>query len=289
MVQLHAVHQGIGIIRPTNDVDIMLHIETSRGVPAATADALESLGYRLTAPLDPRNESAHRFVRGDTRVDLLTSATDTVDVLLADHAPPRVVEKLRGRTMVRIEGGTQALRRTVNTRLKIVTGQTTTISVPDVFGALILKAAAYQTDIRDRDRHLYDAAVLLCCIEDPYVERERFAGSDTKRLMLLANSLPAEHPAWQRIPSGTPAEAAHGPLTLTELGIRVHQLLGRGWQCDGRPVTAGDVQLAIAQQSAMMEGLDLIDNSDWLVWTAGPSARSLLPRAGMLAEIWAND
>jgi hypothetical protein len=83
MVQLHAVHHGIGIIRPTNDVDIVLHVETSRGVPAAAADVLDSLGYRLTTPVDPRNESAHRFIRGDMRVDLLTSATDTVDVLLA--------------------------------------------------------------------------------------------------------------------------------------------------------------------------------------------------------------
>jgi hypothetical protein len=206
MVQLHAVHHGIGIIRPTNDVDIVLHVETSRGAPAAAADVLESLGYRLTTPVDPRNESAHRFIRGDMRVDLLTSATDTVDVLLADHAPPRVVEKLRGRAMVRVEGGTQALRRTVNARLKIVTGQLTTISVPDAFGALILKAAAYQTDTRDRDRHIYDAAVLLCCIEDPYIEKERFAGSDRKRLALLADSLSADHPAWQRIPPGSRSE-----------------------------------------------------------------------------------
>ena len=108
--------------------------------------------------------------------------------------------------MVKIDGGTQALRRTINARLEIVAGQTTTISVPDEFGALILKAAAFQTDSRDTNRHLYDAAVLLCCIEDPYVERERFAGSDRKRLMLLANSLPADHSAWQRIPSEARAE-----------------------------------------------------------------------------------
>ncbi len=206
MVQLHSVRHHVGIIRPTNDVDIMLHVETSRGVPAAAAGALESLGYRLLTPVDPRNGFAHRFVRGDTRVDLLTGATDTVDVLLADHVAPRVIEKLRGRAMVRIEGGTQALRRTINARMEIVAGQTTTVSVPDEFGALVLKAAAYQTDTRDRDRHLYDAAVLLCCIEDPYVERERFSGSDRKRLMSLANSLSADHPAWQRLPHETRAE-----------------------------------------------------------------------------------
>lgn len=200
MVQLHAVHHRVGIIRPTNDVDIVLHVETSRGVPGAAASALESLGYRLLPSIDPRTNTAHRFVRGDARVDLVTSAADTIDVLMADHAAPRVEEKLQGRVMVRIEGGTPALRRTINTRLRLDGDQATTISVPSAFGALILKAAAFQTDTRDRSRHLYDAAALLCCIDDPYREREQFAGSDRGRLTLLEHSLPPEHPAWQRLP-----------------------------------------------------------------------------------------
>jgi hypothetical protein len=60
-----------------------------------------------------------------------------VDVVVADHAAPRVVEKLHGFTMIAIEGGTQALRRTVNARLNISDDRTTTISVPSPFGALI--------------------------------------------------------------------------------------------------------------------------------------------------------
>lgn len=30
MTQLHAIHHGIDAVRPTNDVDIVLHIETGR-------------------------------------------------------------------------------------------------------------------------------------------------------------------------------------------------------------------------------------------------------------------
>lgn len=33
MTQLHTVHRGLGLVRPTHDVDIVLHIETSRGLP----------------------------------------------------------------------------------------------------------------------------------------------------------------------------------------------------------------------------------------------------------------
>lgn len=140
MTQLHAVHAGIDVIRPTNDVDIVLHLETTRGVAATAATALEGLG------------------------------------------------------------GTQALRRTVNARLTIADDRVTTISVPDVFCAVVLKAAAYRTDSRDPGRHLRDAASLLCCLVDPFAERERFTGSDLQRLRTLRLNLPDGAPAWSGLP-----------------------------------------------------------------------------------------
>ena len=200
MAQLHTVHRGLGVVRPTNDVDIVLHIETSRGVPLQTATALESLGYKLRDAVDPRDNTAHRFVRGTSRVDLAAGepegAEEVVDVLRADHPAPKVVERLRGRDMVAIEGGTQALRRTINARLEIEPGKVTTISVPRPFGALVLKAAAYRADSRNPERHLYDAAALLACIEDPLAEQEGFTGSDRSRMATLESALPDDHLAW---------------------------------------------------------------------------------------------
>ncbi|NDL58328.1 nucleotidyl transferase AbiEii/AbiGii toxin family protein [Phytoactinopolyspora mesophila] len=209
MTQLHAVHHGLGVVRPTNDVDIILHIETSRGVPHATATALESIGYELQDTVDPRNNTAHRFVRGSSKVDVVAGAVENeiVDVLISDHPAPKVIERLRGRDMVRIEGGTQALRRTINARLEIEPGTITTVSVPRPFGALILKAAAYTTDSRDRDRHLFDAVALLACITDPFTERDDFAGSDRSRLATLVKALPEPHPAWRQLPERDRANA----------------------------------------------------------------------------------
>jgi hypothetical protein len=201
MAQLHGIHAGIDAVRPTNDVDIVLHVETTRGVASDTARALESLGYELVPSIDGRNNTAHRFKRGESTIDVVTSGPDVVDVLVADHAAPRVVEKLRGRTMVAIEGGTQALRRTINARLQINPDRTTTVSVPSPFGALVLKAAAYQTDSRDRGRHLQDAALLLAAIEGPFVEREQLAGSDRPRLQTLARALPDSAPQWRMLPA----------------------------------------------------------------------------------------
>lgn len=130
MTQLHTVHHGLDVVRPTNDVDIVLHVETTRGLPGLAARALESLGYEMLTSIDPRESTAHRFVRGRDRVDLVTSASDVVDVLVADHAAPRVIAPLCGKHLVGIEGGTQALRRTVNATLQIVENLTTTISEP---------------------------------------------------------------------------------------------------------------------------------------------------------------
>lgn len=215
MTQLHTIHHGLGTVRPTNDVDIVLHIETIRGVPNRVAAALETLGYRFQPSIDPRTNTAHRFVRGTTKVDLVAGAReDQVDVLMADHPAPRVIERLLGREMIRIEGGTQALRRTVNAQLEITPGTTATISVPRPFGALILKSAAYTTDSRDKDRHLFDAAALLACIDDPFAERAEFSGSDRRRIATLATRLDEAYPAWRTLPQDHRTQAQ---LTLNLL------------------------------------------------------------------------
>lgn len=180
---------------------MVLHIETTRGVTAETARALESLGYEFTPSIDDRNAAAHRFRRGDSTVDLVTSGDDVVDVLIADHPAPKVIERLHGRPMVPIEGGTQALKRTVNARLEVVPGRICTISVPSPFGAVILKAAAYRTDSRDPERHLQDAALLLAVIDDPYAERAGFAGSDRQRLHTLVRALPDDAREWRTLPA----------------------------------------------------------------------------------------
>lgn len=75
-------------MRPANDVDIVLHVETTRGIASETARALESLGYELSLALDDRNSTAHRFTRGESTVDVVTSGLDVVDVFVADHAAP---------------------------------------------------------------------------------------------------------------------------------------------------------------------------------------------------------
>lgn len=201
MTQLHGIHRGIDTLRPTSDVDMVLHLETSRGVAAETARALESLGSEFAPSIDDRNDIAHRFRRGDSTVDLATGGGDVVDVLIATTRHRRWSRSCVGKSIVTIEGGTQALKRTINARLRIVSGRTTTVSVPSPLGAVIFKAAASQTDLRDSERHLQDAAPLLAVLEDQYAERAGLTGSDGPRLQPSSAPFPtvlASGGCWRR-------------------------------------------------------------------------------------------
>lgn len=214
MVQLHAVTAGLPVVRPTNDVDVLLHVETGRGRAAEVARGLEQLGYQLTPSIDPRAGTAHRFVRGAAVVDLVGSGGErsVVDVVAADHAPPKTLERFRGYDLVQVAGGTQALRRTVRAELEIIDSTVTALNVPDAFGALILKAAAHRADTRDRERHLTDAAVLLACI-DPFEERAR-SGSDRSRLLYLHSHLADRAAAaWLSLPERA-RQDGHAALEL---------------------------------------------------------------------------
>ncbi len=79
--------------------------------------------------------------------------------------------------------------------------------------------------------------------------------------------------------------AASGPLPSAELAGRVEPLLGRGWAVDGRPLTTADLTSQLRALSAELRALDLLGGHG-RTWEAGPAARTLLPRATMLAHLW---
>lgn len=187
MVQLHAAYAGLALTRPTRDVDMILDIETGAATFSGARDRLEQLGYALREPMG--EGPVHRFARGLNDVE-------TVDVMVADHLPPKKQPKVLRRLVFAVPGGTSALRKAVN--CEVDTGETTVIlSIPDVLGALVLKGAAYVEDSRDRGRHLDDAAVLACAATDPVGDRARMGGSDRRRISALWTELKDEnHRSW---------------------------------------------------------------------------------------------
>ena len=79
--------------------------------------------------------------------------------------------------------------------------------------------------------------------------------------------------------------AASGPLSTKELMSRVVALMGFGWSIDGSPLTDSDYESKLSWMAAELRALDLLAG-DWRTWEAGPSARTLLPRATALAALW---
>ncbi len=78
--------------------------------------------------------------------------------------------------------------------------------------------------------------------------------------------------------------AARGPLQVAEIAAEVHPLLGHGWSRGGKPITTRDVEDELRILAHQLQALDLITRSR-SEWSPGPSARSLLPGANLLADL----
>jgi len=205
MVQIHAMLAGIPLIRVTNDVDLLLDLMTSKASVTQIAADLTSLGF---TPQEPRWAGApfHRLRRGD----------DVIDLLVPDHLPRHLRPTMLRRPVMPIEGGAQALARTMKVDL-VHDGVRLTVTVPDLLGALVLKAAAAKADTRDAGRHERDAAVLAALITDHATELARLHGSDRRRLVALASRLAdGIHPAWLALPDSLAVRAQDTLRILTQ-------------------------------------------------------------------------
>lgn len=177
MVQLHARAAGVIEVRPTHDVDALVDVMAAGVSVAAIAGLLIGRGFEVVGPGWP-DSPVHRLRRSD----------DVIDILVADHLPKRSQPRLHGHPVMPVDGGAQALARTQQVVIDH-DGLTTELMVPDLLGALVLKAAAHMADRRDRDRHLRDAALLASLITDHRDDLARLQGSDRKRLRHLRDAL----------------------------------------------------------------------------------------------------
>lgn len=191
MVLMHGVAAGRPQPRVTRDIDLMADLVADRHALAECVRVVRDLG------LEPRPDSAgrvYRFVRETDGV--------TVDLVAPDHTPPRrsLGTAAKGDTIA-VDGGHQALSRR---EVLHVTGPARTgavpVPVPDLLGAVVLKAAAWTVDSRDPERHSGDAAFLVSLMSDPLAERARFAGSDRRRLLRLNSRLgDRSAPEWRAL------------------------------------------------------------------------------------------
>jgi predicted nucleotidyltransferase len=187
MVMAHGLAAGRTPTRASQDVDVLGNLATSSTALRTAVAAVRELGFKPEPSMDGKH--LHRFLR--------SKDNQAIDILAPDHSPPNwtptTVPPLQ---TIQIAGGTQALQ-----RLRVITitkgERTSDVPVPSVLGSLILKAAAYQVDSRDRERHAADAAFLVSLLSDPLDLARQLKGSDRKRLRVLNTVIgPRSHPVW---------------------------------------------------------------------------------------------
>lgn len=144
MVHCHAQRAGVTHVRPTDDADIVVELQS--GAYVAHALALADLGFTPREPVDAA-APFHRFVRDG----------DTVDLMVSDRESwsPRYL----GRDLVKVPGSGSALKRSIVHLLP--SGER--IRIPDLPSALCLKGAAHQVPSENPVRHLQDSVTLLAC------------------------------------------------------------------------------------------------------------------------------
>ena len=187
MVLAHGLLVGRTPTRVSGDIDVLGNMLSSSGAVRRAVTAVRQLGFEPEPTLE--GSLLYRFRR--------QSDGHVVDVLAPDHTPPSwKLTSVPPHQTLNIDGGNQALKRLVTIEVT-KDGRTESVPVPNLLGALMLKAAAHQVDSRDRARHATDAGFLTSLIVDPLQVRQQFKGSDGKRLHRLNEEIGTrDHMAW---------------------------------------------------------------------------------------------
>jgi hypothetical protein len=184
MVAFRASIAGVPAPRTSDDLDVLSNLYLHPDAVAHCARTVRALGFEV----EELHTSGHRFTRGRL----------VVDVLAPDHPPKRTALRTAGRrTTIKVPGGTQALQ-----RLELVpveyAGCEVLVPIPNLLGALLLKADA--TRLHQPDRHLLDVAFLTSLVTDPLEMRAQLTGSDPRRLRAADTHLAdASHRAWRAL------------------------------------------------------------------------------------------
>lgn len=246
MVQLHAVIARVAVPRATSDVDAALHLETGVHTYGDAAAALRSIGYEL----ETEQSYAYRFRRDASIVDLM----------VADHLAPSSRPRISARPVLLLPAGTQALRRTVDVDV-VSRGSTHRLSLPNLHGALVLKAEAHRQDSRDPLRHLQDGIVLLACVDDVVPILDDLRGSDRRRLTHLITQLRQNRRPWLSVDRDV-ADLAEATLVALESGLADPATRAAADTTDEVAIDAMDAEAADAELAAIADGAETRSLSD---------------------------
>lgn len=169
-----------------------------------TAGAIQGLGF---VPVRPQlGGDFHRFQR----------LTNVIDVMISRDVSREI--RWAGHPVLKVAGGTQALRRTDIYVIRDQGGGEVRIAVPDSLGALIVKSAAHLVDRVNRERHLQDLVTLLSATPVGQLGEVHLTKKDRSYLRHLAAEIGSPRDIWWSTFSERDAAAAQATLG----DLRVH-------------------------------------------------------------------
>jgi hypothetical protein len=153
MVFTLCAEHGAPFTRPTGDADIAVGVFTHRAGLARVTSHLMTAGFEDITPsaIDRREQLSYRWAREGVKFDVAV--------------PPKVngqrnrPTSATGRTATELPATQQALQRTERLAVRIG-NDTGYVRRPDLLAAIIIKAVAARTDIRNPERHREDLVSL---------------------------------------------------------------------------------------------------------------------------------
>ena len=202
MVALHLHLAGARLTRTTTDIDIVADVLTATSSYAACKEAASRMDLKPEPSMS--GDTLHRF----------TGPRGQLDLMVPDHLPSWLTREFTRPTPVVVPGGQRAIDRRTIIAIATTSG-VADIPIPDIRGAVVLKARAAAADTRDRQRHHLDLAQLSTIIDNPLRLRDEL---DTKERRYLRNVRLAEDPTkapWFRLDSLVRQRALDAWFTLT--------------------------------------------------------------------------
>jgi|GEM_PF-76569 len=222
MVQAHAM-LGNAEIRATTDVDLLIDVFADTTHIDSVISGLQGMGFDIKIP-GLRFAPFHRMMRDD----------QVVDVLVADHLPSGKQKAARIGYLKLMEtvGGAQALERRMHVSIEMES-TFASFAMPDLLGALIIKAAAC-SDNRNPQRHFDDAALLASLMNNPEhdaMERflERLSLSDYRNSIILKG----------------------GALVASMIGLDSRSTMDIDTSIKGHPLTEDEIRRIVQEIAAV--------------------------------------
>lgn len=181
MVHLHCAERRAPVMRPTDDLDLVLDVRAEPAALLSVTTALVERGFSSQG--ETWNGHHHRWVRGQASIDVL------IPRWLGERAAGR--KGASGGTTLETPGAQQALDRTEEVAVDLA-DRTGSVRRPNLLGALVAKAAAHTITLdRARQRHRIDFVVLTTLI-GPTDMIETASKRDRHYLMAMIGAVEAD-------------------------------------------------------------------------------------------------